>query len=376
MILPNSVENQIHDMKELFKLNKVQGEKLRKIAESQYLKSVVEPGEAVGIVAAQSLGEPGTQLTIRTKWLAGATEMTVTQGLPRLIEIFDARREPSTPAMTIALKASHATSEEKVADIALKILEVNLDDIIKEIDVDLARARIEITLDHEKMKKFGIKESRVQEVIADELKTAKITTGDYKINVKPKDEEESDVKKLYKLKVKLKAMHIGGIEGITQVLPVKHGNDWIIKTAGTNLKEVLRLPEVDIENTISNDIFEIFSVLGIEAARSIIIDETITVLKNQGIEVDIRHIMLVADVMTSDGSIRGIGRYGVSGEKASVLARASFEVPLKHLFNAAVNGEMDDLQSVVENVMINQPVPVGTGLVNLKVEKNKKGEEE
>lgn len=379
MTFPESVELQLKEMKETLKLNKAQTDKLKKIAEAQYKKAVVEPGEAVGIISAQSLGEPGTQLTLRTKWLAGATEMTVTQGLPRLIEIFDARREPTTPAMTIALKASYATSEQRAAEIALSILEINLEDIIKTIDVDLAKDRIEIELDSEKMKKFGIKEGKVYDAIAKEFKTAKITTGSFKINVKPKEDEENDVKKLYKLKVKLKSVHVGGIQEIKQVLPVKHGDTWIIKTAGTNLKEVLRLPEVDIENTTTNDIFEIFSVLGVEAARNVIIEETMTVLKNQGIEVDARHIMLVADVMTNSGAIQGIGRYGVSGEKASVLARASFEVPLKHLFNAAVNGEVDDLQSVVENVMINQPVPVGTGLVSLKVEKSekaKKGEKE
>ena len=143
------------------------------------------------------------------------------------------------------------------------------------------------------------------------------------------------------------------------------------------MKEILKLPEVDIENTVTNDIFEVYSVFGIEAARNMIIEETLNVLKNQGIEVDVRHIMLVADVMTYEGSIKGIGRYGVSGGKASVLARASFEVPLKHLFNAAVSAEVDNLNSVVENVMINQPVPIGTGMINLKVENmfDKKKEE-
>jgi DNA-directed RNA polymerase subunit A" len=379
MILPQSVEEQLKEMKETLKLNKAQMEKLRKIAEKQYEKSLIEPGEAVGVVAAQSIGEPGTQLTLRTKWLAGAMEMTVTQGLPRLIEIFDAKREPSTPAMTIYIKPSYATSEKKVEEIAFKILEIKLEDVIKSIDVDLLRMRVEIELDSELLNKYGLKESEIQKIIKEHFKSAKITTGSYKINIKPKGEdEEITVRDLYKLKVKLRAMHIGGIKGIKQVLPMKQGERWIIKTAGTNLKEILKLPEVDIENTITNDIFEIYSVFGIEAARNMIIEETLNVLKNQGIEVDIRHIMLVADVMTYEGSIKGIGRYGVSGGKASVLARASFEVPLKHLFNAAVNGEVDKLTSVVENVMINQPVPIGTGMVTLKVDNKfeKKKEEE
>lgn len=375
MIFPETVEQQLTELKESLNLNKAQTEKLRKVAERQYAISLVEPGEAVGIVTAQSLGEPGTQLTLRTKWLAGATEMTVTQGLPRLIEIFDARSKPSTPAMNIYVKQSYATSEEKVTDLAIRIREVDIDSILEDVNVDLEKMRIEIRLSQEKMKKFGIKESKVYEKISEELKSAKITTGSFFVAVKPKGEdEEIDMKALYKLKVKLKSVLVGGIEGITQVLPVKVGNAWVIKTAGSNLRKVLEMNEVDIENTTTNDIFEVFTVLGVEAARSTIIEETISVLKNQAISVDVRHIMLVADVMTGDGAIRGIGRYGVSGGKASVLARASFEVPLKHLFNAATGGEVDNLQSVVENVMVNQPVPIGTGLVNLKVEKADKGD--
>lgn len=371
MILPQSVEEQLKELKEMLKLKKPQVEKLKKIAEVQYKKSLVEPGEAVGVVAAQSIGEPGTQLTLRTKWLAGAMEMTVTQGLPRLIEIFDARREPSTPTMTIFLKPSYATSEKKVEEIALKVLEVKLEDVVKSVDVDLMRMRVEVELDPELMRKFGLKEKKIQKIFSETFKSAKITTGAYKINVKPKG-EDVDIKQIYKLKVKIKDMHIGGIKGITQVLPMKHGNDWVIKTAGSNLKEVLKLPEVNIESTTTNDIFEVYNVFGIEAARNTIIEETINVLKDQGIEVDIRHIMLVADVMTYRGSIKGIGRYGVSGAKTSVLARASFEVPLKHLFNAAVSAEVDKLTSVIENVMINQPVPIGTGMIDLKVVKEEK----
>ncbi|MCD6575564.1 MAG: DNA-directed RNA polymerase subunit A'' [Nanoarchaeota archaeon] len=368
MTLPQSVEEQLKEMKEMFKLNKTQMEKLRKIAEKQYEKSLIEPGEAVGVVAAQSIGEPGTQLTLRTKLLAGAMEMTVTQGLPRLIEIFDARREPSTPTMTIFLKPSYATSEKKVEEIAFKILEIKLDDIVKSIDVDLLRMRVEVELDPEMLRKYKLREKDIQRIVSEEFKGYKITTGSYKINIKPKG-EDVDIKQVYKLKVKLKALHVGGIKGIKQVLPMKQGDRWVIKTAGTNLRDILQLPEVDIENTVTNDIFEVLSVFGIEAAREMIIEETLNVLRNQGIEVDVRHIMLVADVMTYEGTIKGIGRYGVSGGKASVLARASFEVPLKHLFNAAVSGETDRLTSVVENVMINQPVPIGTGMVNLKVEK-------
>ena len=106
-------------------------------------------------------------------------------------------------------------------------------------------------------------------------------------------------------------------------------------------------------------------LLGIEAARQCVMNEIQKVLDNQGIDIDVRHIMLAADTMTASGEVLGINRYGIVKEKPSVLARASFETPLKHIFNAAIVGEGDSLNSVIENVMINQPVPLGTGLPKL-----------
>ena len=111
--------------------------------------------------------------------------------------------------------------------------------------------------------------------------------------------------------------------------------------------------------------FETADVFGIEAARQTIIDEAVKVIENQGLDIDIRHVMFIADVMTTTGKIKGITRSGITSEKESVLARASFETPLVHLKNASLIGEVDELNSVVENVMLNQAVPLGTGLPGL-----------
>ncbi|MCX6710560.1 MAG: DNA-directed RNA polymerase subunit A'', partial [Candidatus Woesearchaeota archaeon] len=122
---------------------------------------------------------------------------------------------------------------------------------------------------------------------------------------------------------------------------------------------------VDRQKTTSNDIFEVNRVLGIEATRQAIINETLNVMRAQGLNVDIRHLMLVADTMCSTGVVKGITRYGVIKDKASILAKASFETPLKHIAQASMLGASDNLNSVIENVMINQPVPLGTGLPKL-----------
>jgi len=183
-----------------------------------------------------------------------------------------------------------------------------------------------------------------------------------KISVKSKDNIIND---LYVLKEKVKDMYISGIKGIKQVLPVKKDDEYMILASGTNLVEILSLDFVDQERTRSNDIHEIKEVLGIEAARQAIVNEVYNVIEAQGLNVDLRHIKLVADTMCQTGEIKGITRFGIVNKKSSVLARASFETPIKHVIEASLIGEVDKLTSVVENVMINQPIPIGTGLPGL-----------
>ena len=119
---------------------------------------------------------------------------------------------------------------------------------------------------------------------------------------------------------------------------------------------------------------EIYEVFGVEAARNSIINEASTTLDEQGLTVDIRHIMLVADLMTNDGDVKAIGRHGISGRKSSVLARAAFEITAAHLLHAALTGEVDHLDGVAENIIVGQPVTLGTGAVNLVYAPNRRGQ--
>ena len=128
---------------------------------------------------------------------------------------------------------------------------------------------------------------------------------------------------------------------------------------------------VDEKRTVTNNVLEIREVLGIEAARQAIINETRKVIEDQGLTIDIRHLMLLADVMTTSGKVKGVTRGGITGEKESVLARATFETPIKHIIDASLTGERDYLNSVIENVLVNQPIPVGTGLPGLMAKMKK-----
>jgi len=345
--------------------------KLRQILETvekEYSDMKIAPGESVGLVAAESIGEPGTQMTLNTKHFSGVAELAVTSGLPRIIEVFDGRKTIKTPSMEIYLKKKYNNADE-VKKIAGKIKETLLGDLVTEILVNVAESRIEVKLDQDAINTVGIRVITIIKQVQSSFKGVSVKRHEDSLHIKLKKTEELNI--LYKLKENLKKTYVAGVKKVTQVLPVKREEEYVILTAGTNLKQILKLEEVDDTRTISNDIYEIASVFGIEAARQLIINEIMNVIENQGLNIDIRHIMLTADTMTTSGVIKGITRFGIVGEKASVLARASFETPLRHIIEASVTGEVDELNSVIENVMANQEVPVGTGLPGLIVEVKK-----
>ena len=305
-----------------------------------------------------------THNTLNVFHFAGVAEVSVSTGLPRVIELFDARKVIKTPMMHIYLKTPYDKDPKKVRKIASMIKQVNLKEISTNFAIDLSKLEVCAHLNRKKMKDLNIEDDALIKVLTESLKNINLKLTEDKIIFRPKD-EENELQKLYKLKEKIKEIRVSGIEQIEQVLPVKENNEFVILTAGTNLKEVLEMKEVDHSRTITNDIFEVNKVLGIEATRQAIINEIVKIYEDQGLDVDIRHMMFMADIITNSGKIRGITRSGITSEKESVLARASFETPIKHIVNASLIGEEDKLNSVIENVMLNQPVPLGTGLPDL-----------
>ena len=329
-------------------------------------KTSFEPGEAVGVITAQSISEPATQMTMRSYTMASqAGRMAkVTLGLPRMVEIFDARKS-FQKSMIIYLKSEH-DNKQKAANFAEKIKEKTVEDFVDKSSIDLLEMRIEFDM------KGEIDRDLFKKNLEKLDKTAVASFREDKIFIKP---DKSDIKDLRNLKNKILKIHISGIKGIEETTVVMENDRWLVQTSGTNLLEIMKLPETDLHRTTTNDIYEIADVLGIEAARNAILRESKKTLDDQGLDVDIRHLMIVADIMTSDGAVSSVGRYGVSGQKASPLARANFEETIKHLTMASFHGERDRLNGIVENVMLGRVAPIGTGLVNLVVDpaKLKKG---
>ena len=324
-------------------------------------KRKVSPGEAIGIVTAQSFGEPSTQMVLNVFHFAGVQEMQVTLGLPRLIEIFDARKSPSTPMMEIYLEPDY-NNEKQARIIAEKIKEVKLKDLASEIRVNFSDKRIEIELDKGAVKRIHSPTSKIEEVLNEKGFNNKLKGNSLVLNL-----PNEDFKELYKIKEKLKETIISGIKDVKQILVVKRDKNYVILTAGSNLAEVIEIKGISKEKTISNDIHEVAKVFGIEAARETIIREVKKVIESQGLDIDKRHLKLVSDAMVSSGEVKGVTRMGIISQKSSILARASFETPIKQFVNASIKSSKDELASVIENIILNQPVPVGTGLPGLLV---------
>jgi DNA-directed RNA polymerase subunit A" len=354
------------DAKEAFKHFKLTESQKKKATEK--IITLFEPGEAMGMIAAQSISEPATQMTMRTYHVAGAAQIEVTLGLPRLVEIFDARRIPKTPTMTVYLR--RGGSKEKAVNIAASIREVNVKRLAAAANINLLNAQVEIELDRKAMKENDVRMAQIVTALKETLKKVDVKPRADGVTVKPK--EESTVKELQKFRAKTLDTHVKGLKGVSQTVINQKEGEWVITTLGSNFAKVLLVDGVDADRTTTNNINEILKVLGIEAARSAIVSEAAHTLRDQGLDVDIRHIMLVADVMTADGGVKPIGRYGIAGMKGSVLARANFEETMKHLTKAAVTNETDNLDSIVENVMINQVVPAGTGMFDLTFKPPKK----
>lgn len=326
-----------------------------------YQRAYIEAGEAVGTVAAQSVGEPGTQMTMRTFHYAGVAELNVTLGLPRLIEIVDARKKISTPTMDIFFEEEYKNDEEFVRKLANKIGKSTINDILSDFNLDYGNMQVIVTLDEDKIQDKRLDYDDIIAHVVKQFKKVEIEDN-YKLTFRPRN---LTIREIRLLGDKVRDLQISGTKGIGKVIIRKVDDEWIIQTEGSNLKAIFNEEGIDKARSTTNDIHEIETVLGIEAARNAIVYELNRTLSDQGLTVDIRHIMLVADMMTSEGVVKSIGRHGISGEKSSVLARAAFEETGKHLLHASIRGEMDDLTGIIENIIIGQPIPLGTGSVRV-----------
>ncbi len=332
----------------------------------------VAPGEAVGTVAAQSIGEPSTQMVLENFHQAGVVSAIRTKGLPRLIEIVDARKVPKIATIEIWPEKSIMYDLDKVKALKKRIEEVRVNDIISDFDENFNNASMQLMLDKEKLAMYDITERAVAGKL-EKVEGIDVSSADHVVTIKIKKTKSADrsVHGIRVMFVKVRNMTIAGVKGVSNI-DIEIGDDKSIYLVamGNNISGVLEIEGVDKNRVYSNDPFEVMRVFGIEAARNLIANELRDTMKLNGVDVSYRHLMLVADAMTFYGTIKSVGRHGIVGSKNSVFARAAYEETIKHFTNACVFGESDPLTGVAENILIGKQVRVGTGVVKLAVKKS------
>ncbi|EQD72228.1 DNA-directed RNA polymerase, subunit A', partial [mine drainage metagenome] len=248
---------------------------VREVAQ-RFRKALVDPHESVGIVAAQSIGEPGTQMTLRTFHYAGVAEMNVTLGLPRLIELVDARRVPSTPMMTVYVDPKLRSNREAVQEIALRIEVTTLPDVAS-VGTVVEELKVVISPQGPLLHTRGVKRADIEAALAENLdsrmfeirpgsgggetRSLEIHLHDRGTATKTKKEEaveEMPFKKLLLASEEAKAVRIKGVTGIKRALIRKEKEEYVIYTEGSNLDGVLEIPGVDAARTTTNSVFEIY----------------------------------------------------------------------------------------------------------------------
>jgi DNA-directed RNA polymerase III subunit RPC1 len=350
---------------------------------TKYMKARVEPGHAVGAVGAQSIGEPGTQMTLRTFHFAGVAGMSITQGVPRIKEIINASKLISTPVMTCPLENPNDIVAARMvkgriektyisdcirfvedlwsANSAFICLAVDVQ-AVSEMHLDISVADIAMSI--VRNKKLKIKDSEVQAIgdciyVAVEHHGASGTSA--RGIKKSTAEEGSDLLlRVNHLKRVIPQCPVSGYPEATRaIIQISKDNLHTVLVEGYGLRECMITEGVIGTKVTSNSVMEVNQVLGIEAARSTIATEIGSVMGDMGI--DPRHMALLADVMTYKGEVLGITRFGLSKMRDSVLQLASFEKTPDHLFDAAAGMKRDRIEGVSECIIMGQTMSAGTG---------------
>jgi DNA-directed RNA polymerase II subunit RPB1 len=413
----------------------------------KYKQAIVHPGEMVGVIAGQSIGEPTTQLTLNTFHLAGvASKSNVTRGVPRIEEILRLTKNPKKSSLTVFMKPLDEDNMEKAAKFANMIEHTKLVDVVSSIQIcfDPVETNTNISEDAVMMNHFYEFERLMEEcnegaewtspvrskwiirmeMDAEVLLDKNITMDDIhfaiknssygndvhcvysdynmdklvfrirmnsdvfnknkKRNVAESLDQSDEIYLLHNFQNSLlNNIVLRGVDGISNVLPRKVQNmvvkndgkfvrkdTWVLDTTGTNLLDTLALEYIDTKRTVSNDIKEVFDVLGIEAARQTIFNELVDVMEASDVAINYHHTSLLCDRMTCNKGMVSIFRTGILSDNIGPIAKSTFEVHTEVLLDATRHGEFDHMKGVSANVMCGQTGYYGTNAFQLVLDLN------
>jgi len=397
--------------------------------ETRFMGSRCAPGEMIGAVAAQSIGEPATQMTLNTFHYAGVSAKNVTLGVPRLKEIINVSKNTKTPSLTVFLKPHVCGDKDGAKKVQADLQYTTLRDVTHKTEIyydpepnntivdedkqlvddyyDLEEVTpvspwlLRIELDKEMLLDRKISMDKIEAMIAEnfgsDMHVIRSQDNEKNLVVRlritedpamskdaddiPEDGEDPDADDTFLRRVEaeiLSGMNLGGIPGISKVFmrqtkptfvdekgKFAQKEEWVLDTEGVNLLAVMSHDSIDHTRTTSNDIVEIFEVLGIEAVRAALLNEIRGVISFDGAYVNYRHLAILVDTMTYRGHLMSITRHGINRVDTAPLMKCSFEETTDILLEASTFGEKDPLNGVTENIMLGQLAPVGTGSFSL-----------
>ena len=355
----------------------------------KYIKAKVSPGEAVGAVAGQSIGEPGTQMTLKTFHFAGVASMNITLGVPRIREIINYTQNISTPVIYANLVQEDDLTAAKIVKGRIEKIKLNrICKYIKEV-ISPDSCYIKVKLDKEYIQSSHLEISihNVRDALLLNKKKLNLKLKENHIIIKndtklviypPETDRDNLYFSLESLMKNLPEIIVSGISTVNRIVINKQDKDdkkYMLAVEGTGLLDIMKTDGIDFKKCKSNNISEILNTLGIEAARKSIIYELNYTFEGHSIHVDKRHLGLISDLMTFKGTVYGFQRFGMIKMKDSVFLNSSFERTNDILFDAAIYGNVECLRGVSEAIIVGKTSPIGTGAFKLFMDKNKFNEE-
>lgn len=320
----------------------------------------IDPGSAVGAIAGQSIGEPTTQMTLETFHFAGVASANITLGVPRIREIINASSSISTPAIYIYI-SSFSNIRSSISNIRSSLSFLSFSSVCSSILQFWSPSSISLLfkIDSSLLSSFPISISGIELLLRPLAGIGSVQSDGILYNIKCVG--YNYIFKLNRLINKILKVKINGNDQINKINIEKINEKYKIIVEGKGLLNVMGIDGVDQSKTISNDIIEVERVLGIEAARNLIIEEVNKTMAGHGISINIRHLMLLADTMTFKGAVLGITRFGISKMRASTLMLASFEQTADYLFQAAADGVVEPVEGISESIIMGVPIRLGSG---------------
>lgn len=378
---------------------------MKKEIQLKYYETIIQSGESVGVVTAQSIGERQTQSTLNTFHSCGLAIKTVVTGVPRFSELLNATREPKVVNCSIYFKEKGESIEDLRKLIGHDFAEHTLGTLMKSRSFFSVPKKeewyemwemfngneykkythgISFHLDTTKTYEFSIPMEMVATKVSESFGDAvcvwspdQIGVLDVWIDVSEVNNDEEmfdnieDARATYLEEVvepALKALHICGIPGIKNIFYENKNGEWMIETDGTNLRSIFAHPDVDMTRTLCNNVWEIYETLGIEAARNFLVEEFGNVISSDGTFVNESHALLLVDRMTYSGTIISVSRYGMKKENCGPIAKASFEESLDNFLKAGSFNEKENTNGVSASIMLGKLGRFGTGVCDVMID--------